>query len=73
MKITCTPRVLTIELTEDEATTLRTLCGFVGGDMHNSRRKHTEELSDLLSALDIHPDERGSEGAFVYFNDYDRG
>jgi hypothetical protein len=57
MKITTEVGKLTyiLRLTEEEARTVRYICGTVTGDWEKSRHKHTNEIYDRLGDLGIIP------------------
>ena len=66
MKVTINPsteRTVTIEMTESEAVTLRIVCQFIGGDMHQSRRRHIDDIDEELreAGLDLPHDGKLSD------------
>ena len=46
-------RIVTVEMSEAEAETLRILCEHTGGAPNHSRRKHTDALNKALYDADI--------------------
>lgn len=72
MHVTITTEILTIEMSEIEAQTLRILCQHAGGDPHHSRRKHMDALDKALHLAGIlcyeGPGDQRADGS-VYFKD----
>ncbi len=74
MKITTeVEKIYVLRLTEEEAQTVRYICGLITGDRVNSRRKHTNGIYDQLGDLGVPriPDaevEEGEHHNYIQFN-----
>lgn len=73
MKVTITTppveKIVTVEMSEAEAQTLRIICGHIGGDPNNSRRKHIDALYRALSHAGILCDYDSYPTGSIYFKD----
>ena len=61
------PSSVTLELTIDEAMTLRRLCDRIAGDPMSSRRVHTNSIAKALDQINIMPVPGGLTGE-IRFN-----
>jgi hypothetical protein len=66
-------RHINLQLSQDEAQTMRTILNFVGGSPTESRRKHASAVTAALQSLGVIQnvdDVRGQAGdRGIYFND----
>ena len=62
-------RIVTIEMSETEARTLRILSHHVGGDANLSRRKHIDALENALSQAGIPYHEDQKVTGSIYLTD----
>ncbi len=46
---------VTLQLTEAEARSIATICGFIGGDRHGSIRRHFAAIDEALEQAGIAP------------------
>lgn len=60
-------RLLSLELSGDEAQALRTVLNKVGGNPDFSPRKHIDHVLVALDKAGVHPDSQSATGE-IYFN-----